>query len=142
MRTVLLLLLALANGLPSLDDYARNTTAPNGTIHHNLKLRVSYNYTADPDSKKLTSFFKLAHSRITPRCDIKTVASSLVPLYVQLCASVPDCASAVRELCAAHQNELQIEMDRMDRLHLVLHRVMRIANRMLMHRGLWRTGGV
>ena len=97
----------------------------------------------DAGSLRLTSFFKLAHSRITPESDLRAVAKALAPLYVQLCAEVSDCDEGVMELLTDHQNELRLAADRMDRLHLVLNRVRRLVHsddgrKHAQHRGLWR----
>jgi hypothetical protein len=113
---------------------------------HTPTLELSFNYTPplseDASTKRLTSFFKLAHSRVTLESDIRATAAGLVPLYNQLCASVPDCYAGVMELLADHQTELRLATDRMDRLHLVLNRVRRLANGgdklKPHHRGLWR----
>ena len=111
-------------------------------------LALSFNYstppTSDPSAKRVTSFFKLAHSRVTPESDLRAVAKGLVPLYVQLCASVEHCESDVMELLAEHHSELRLASDRLERLHLVLNRVRRLVHdeggqkRGPHHRGLWR----
>ena len=62
--------------------------------------------------------------------DIKTLAAGLFPLYVQLCVALGDnCDSAVGEMFRARYNELQLELDIMDRLQLVLSRLMRSRGR-------------
>lgn len=120
---------------------------PNITHHHVSEttlptLALSFNYSAPPtddrSTRRLTSFFKLAHSRVTLQSDLRAVAKVLLPLYVQLCASVSDCDEGVMELLADHQNELRLAADRMDRLQLVLNRVRRLYHGKS-HRGLWRT---
>jgi len=96
-------------------------------------LALSFNYTPalpdDASARRLTSFFKLAHSRVTPESDLRATAASLVPLYVQLCVSVPDCEEGVMELLAEHQSELRLAADRLDMLQLVLHRVRKIVHK-------------
>ena len=82
----------------------------------------------------LDAFFKLAHSRILTNgraSDIRALATGLFPSYVQLCAQLGDdvCDSAVGELFRARYNEMQIELDRMDRMHIVLTRLMRARGR-------------
>ena len=80
--------------------------------------------------RKLSAFFKLAHSRMDGHNDIKALATGLFPLYVQLCAALGDeCDSAVGEMFRARYNELQLELDIMDRLQLVLARLMRTRGR-------------
>lgn len=129
-------------------------------LHHTTDtllptLALSFNYThplpSDASARRLTSFFKLAHSRVTLESDIRATATALAPLYEQLCASVADCDSGVMELLADHQNELQLAADRMDRLRLVLNRVRKAVHKgggggrkhhhprdRDGHRGLWR----
>ena len=86
--------------------------------------------------RRLGAFFKLAHSRILTdgrATDIRALAAGLFPVYLQLCAvlgggdadEAVNCDAAVGELFRARYNELQIEVDRMDRLHFVLVRLMR-----------------
>jgi hypothetical protein len=83
-----------------------------------------------PADRKLSAFFKLAHSRMDGHNDIKTLAAGLFPLYVQLCVALGDnCDSAVGEMFRARYNELQLELDIMDRLQLVLSRLMRSRGR-------------
>ena len=137
MRTLLHLMLCItfASGL-----LRHNGTKPHPPHHHRESphIQLAFNYTVSTHStadKRLLSFFKLAHDRVTPSCDIRAVATSLSPSYTQLCASVAECGSGVKELLADHQNVLQSEWDRIDRLRMVLHRVMKDG---VKHRGLWR----
>ena len=87
--------------------------------------------------KQVMSFFKLAHSRMDEH-DIKVLATSLLPSYMQLCVTVPDCDTMLRELFGAHQAEAQLELDRMDKLQFVLSRVMRMRGRMATRFGIHR----
>ena len=81
------------------------------------------------NEKKVTAFFKLAHSRMDEH-DVKALATSLLPTYMQLCVVVPECDSMVREMYGAHHTEAQMELDRMDKLQFVLGRIMRMRGRM------------
>jgi hypothetical protein len=86
--------------------------------------------TSTPANRRLSAFFKLAHSRVDRHNDIKALATGLFPLYVQLCAARGnDCDSVVGEMFRARYNELQLELDIMDRLQLVLSRLMRTKGR-------------
>ena len=86
--------------------------------------------------RRLAAFFKLAHSRILvdgKSSDIRAISAALFPVYLQLCAHMGeegDCNALVGELFKARYNEMQIELDRMDRLHLVLLRLMRARGRL------------
>lgn len=142
MRTVGFLLLCFASFAACLLNESDHHTPDSAAIAPPLS--------DDASALRLTSFFKLAHSRVTLKSDIRATAVGLVPLYAQLCASVSDCDSGVTDLLADRQNELQLEVDRMDKLHLVLNRVRRLVHsddgrKHPQHRGLWRRplqGGV
>ena len=98
--------------------------------------KASDTLSADAE-RKLGAFFKLAHSRILTdgrASDIRALAAGLFPAYLQLCAQLGDeieggCDIVVRDLFKARYNEVQIELDRMDRLQLVLVRLMRARGR-------------
>ena len=87
--------------------------------------------------KQVMLFFKLAHSRMDEH-DVKVLATSLLPSYMQLCVTVPDCDTMLREVFGAHQAEAQLEVDRMDKLQFVLGRVMRMRGRMANRFGMQR----
>lgn len=81
------------------------------------------------DERRLNTFFKIAHSRMDNGGDLRAQATGLFSLYNQLCSAVDECESAVAEMYRARFNELQFEVDRMDRLKLVLSRLARMRAR-------------
>jgi hypothetical protein len=100
--------------------------------------------------RRLGAFFKLAHSRILTdgrASDIRTLAAGLLPVYLQLCQVLGgddegvDCDAAVWELFRARYNEVRIELDRLDRLHLVLVRLKRARGRWIGRGGRMKVRG-
>ena len=96
--------------------------------HHRHNQTAHDDYDDAAATKRVASFFKLAHSRVTLDSDLRATAAGLVPLYAELCASVRDCYANIMELLNDHRTELRLAADRMDRLHLVLNRVRRLVH--------------
>ena len=111
--------------LPSLhDDFKHRSTQHDDSVHHE-----DHHKTSSTD-QRLDAFFKLVHSRMDSGADVRALAVGLLPLYMQLCTGLgPECNTLVEELFRVRYNELQLESDRMDRLHLVLRRLARARGR-------------